>query len=101
VLEYDDALLAECGATIDDSEGLVNLPLGADGVQASILFKKQNGHTYRVSLRSKDDVDVRAIAELWNGGGHKNASGCTMTGALDDLKRDLVAAVGRALGAIA
>jgi phosphoesterase RecJ-like protein len=101
VLQYDDALLAECGATVDDSEGLVNLPLGADGVQASLLFKKQNGHTYRVSLRSKDDVDVRAVAELWNGGGHKNASGCTMTGELDDLKRDLVAAVGRALGAVA
>lgn len=100
VLQFDDALLAECGATIDDTEGLVNLPLGAADTVASALFKHQHGQTYRVSLRSKGEVDVRSVAELWGGGGHRNAAGCTMVGALDELKHALVAAIGRALGAV-
>ena len=41
VLCFDDALLARCGATIDDTEGLVNLPLGAREVVAVALFKRQ------------------------------------------------------------
>lgn len=97
VMQFDDALLTECGATVDDTEGLVNVPLGAEEIVATILFKHQHNQTYRVSLRSKGDVDVRRVAELWNGGGHKNAAGCTMVGDLEELKRALVAAVGRAI----
>ena len=80
LLQFDDALLAACGATIDDTEGLVNLPLGAREVSAVALFKRQADGTVRVSLRSKGDVDVRAVAGLWSGGGHTNAAGCTLTG---------------------
>jgi phosphoesterase RecJ-like protein len=43
VLEFDDALLAECGATVDDTEGLVNLPLGANEVKAVALFQVPGG----------------------------------------------------------
>ena len=41
VLQFDDGLLERCGATIDDTEGLVNLPLGAREVSAVALFKRQ------------------------------------------------------------
>jgi phosphoesterase RecJ-like protein len=37
-------------------------------------------------MRSKGDVDVNAIAKEHGGGGHKNASGCSATGRLADLK---------------
>ena len=69
-----------CGATVDDTEGLVNLPLGAREVVAVALFKRQADNVFRVSLRSKGAVDVRAVAALWGGGGHRNAAGCTITG---------------------
>jgi phosphoesterase RecJ-like protein len=35
---------------------------------------------FNVSLRSLGNIDVSAIARVFNGGGHKNASGATMTG---------------------
>ena len=38
-------------------------------------------------MRSKGDVDINAIAKEFGGGGHKNASGCSATGDLEDLKR--------------
>ena len=101
VLAFDDALLAACGATIDDTEGLVNLPLGAKEVVAAALIKAQGSDRYRVSLRSKGAVDVRAIAVAWSGGGHRNAAGCSMTGALADVKRTLVDALGNAIRASA
>jgi len=97
VLYFDDPLLASCGATIDDTEGLVNLPLNASEILAVALLKRQSPETLRVSLRSKGDVDARAVAERWGGGGHKNAAGLTVTGAYDDVKREVVAALGEAL----
>ena len=36
-------------------------------------------------MRSKYDVDVRRVANEFGGGGHKNAAGFTVTGALADL----------------
>jgi phosphoesterase RecJ-like protein len=98
VLAFDDALLASCGATVDDTEGLVNLPLGAQEVVAVALFKRQSPDTCRVSLRSKGDVDVRAVADLWHGGGHRNASGLTIRCA---EKQAVIAALGRAIDAVA
>jgi phosphoesterase RecJ-like protein len=98
LLSFDDALLAACGATIDDTDGLVNLPLGAREILATALFKRQSDGTCRVSLRSKGDVDVRAVAQRWGGGGHMNASGCTVAGPLESAKANIVAALGTALG---
>ncbi len=97
VLAIDDDLLQRCGATIDDTEGLVNLPLGASEVLAVALLKKQGDGSWRVSLRSKGDVDVRSVAMQWQGGGHKNASGCTVAGEQDTVVSTLVAAIATAL----
>lgn len=96
VLSLDDALLVRCGAVPDDTEGIVNLPLAAREVQA-VAFIKQQGDAYRVSLRAKGAVDVRAVALRWKGGGHRNAAGCTVQGDLTSIKRDLVDALGQAL----
>ena len=96
-LDFDDDLLAACGATTDDTDGLVNLPLGAREIVAVALFKRQPPDTVRVSLRSKGDVDVRAVAQRWGGGGHKNAAGCTITGAYDECQRRVIDACGDAI----
>jgi len=94
ILSFDDALLAACGAVPDDTEGLVNLPLAAYEVRSSALIKRQADGTSRVSLRSKGDVDVRAVVGRWGGGGHRNAAGCTMTGSLEEIRTQLVEAIG-------
>jgi phosphoesterase RecJ-like protein len=93
VLAFDDGLLARCGATTDDTEGLVNLPLGASEVVAVAMLKQQADGSWRISLRSKGPVDVRSVAMQWQGGGHRNASGCTLTGDRDTVASTLVAAM--------
>jgi phosphoesterase RecJ-like protein len=98
VLAFDDALLAECEATVDDTEGLVNVPLGAREVSAVVLLKRQLDGSTRVSLRSKNHIDVRRVAGRWGGGGHRNAAGCTLTGDVPAQEQALLDAVAGAIG---
>jgi len=93
LLQFDDDLLEACAATADDTEGLVNIPLGAREVTAVALFKQQSDGTTRISLRSKGAVDVRAVAGIWGGGGHTNAAGCTLNGDFRLIKRGVVDAL--------
>jgi bifunctional oligoribonuclease and PAP phosphatase NrnA len=93
ILAYDDDLLRSCGATVDDTDGLINIPLSARDVLAVALFKKQPDSTFRVSLRSKGSIDVRVIAQKWGGGGHKNASGLTLRGDYEKLKAEILRAL--------
>jgi len=79
VLSLDDALMAETQATSDDLDGLVNLPLSVKDIQAVLLFKAQ-GDVHRASIRSKGDLNVREVAALFGGGGHKNAAGLDVPG---------------------
>lgn len=97
LLTLDDAMLAATGATMDDTEGLVNLPLGARDIAVVALLKQQGADRYRVSLRSKGAVDVREVAARWNGGGHHNAAGCSIPGSAAEVRQALVEVLGRAM----
>ena len=82
----DERLRQETGGTYEDTEGLINLPLTVKEIQASVFFKENGPDDWRVSLRSKGDIDINAVAKRYGGGGHKNASGCSATGRFADLK---------------
>ena len=45
---------------------------------------------YRVSLRSKGEVNVSNVAEDLGGGGHKCASGCSVEARLRSLSPEIV-----------
>lgn len=97
VLYLDEEMLREARGTYDDTEGLINEPLTVKEIQAVIFFKRTSGDEFRVSLRSKGEVNIGAVAKLYGGGGHKNAAGCTVRGALTELKARFVGHVQNAL----
>jgi phosphoesterase RecJ-like protein len=70
------------GATYDDTDGIINFPLSVKDIQAVAFIKEADDGAWRVSMRSKGDIDVGAIARSYGGGGHKNAAGCAATGPL-------------------
>jgi phosphoesterase RecJ-like protein len=81
ILYFDDSVLSALGASYDDTEGLINVPLTARTIHAVALFKGQDGsNQLRVSLRSKGTIDVRSVAQQFGGGGHRNAAGCSVAG---------------------
>jgi bifunctional oligoribonuclease and PAP phosphatase NrnA len=86
LLHLDEAALAATGATPEETDGLINLLLSVKAIQAVVFFKQAENGAYRVSLRSKGDIDVGRVARGFGGGGHKNASGCTLTGSLDEVQ---------------
>lgn len=82
----NDDIMNATGTTYNDTEGLINLPLTAREIQAVVFFKLGADGDIHVSMRSKYDVDVRAIAARHGGGGHKNAAGFKVTGPLSAVR---------------
>jgi phosphoesterase RecJ-like protein len=74
------------GGSYDDTDGIINFPLTVKDIQAVAFFKDVGPGDWRVSMRSKGDVDVGAIARSYGGGGHKNAAGCSAKGKLGQLQ---------------
>jgi phosphoesterase RecJ-like protein len=87
IVYLDHEMARAAGGTYDDTEGLINLPLTVKEIQAVVFFKQTLGDEYRVSMRSKGDIDIGLVAKEFGGGGHKNAAGCTATGAIDALQK--------------
>ena len=67
------------GATKDDSEGLVNMIRKLESVEVAMVLREEE-EGVKVSLRSKNYVDVSKIAVKFGGGGHIRASGVTIKG---------------------
>jgi bifunctional oligoribonuclease and PAP phosphatase NrnA len=87
----------ETGAVNGDNNGFVNIPLTAREVEASFYVREIEPGNYRVSLRSKGDVNVALIAENFGGGGHKNAAGCRLEGRWDEVEQALEEALHHAV----
>ncbi len=79
-------ILHRTGATMSDSDNMINYPLKCKSVLVSIFFKELDKDSIKVSLRSKGNYDVGAFAQMWNGGGHSNAAGFQSNEGLDQLK---------------
>ena len=90
-------LLEETGATEADSEGLINIPLSVNEIQAVAFFKEIAPRSYRISMRSKGQVDVNGVANKFGGGGHRNAAGCSVDGPYPEVRARLLAELTRAL----
>lgn len=84
------AMKMDSGSVDGDNSGFVNIPLTAKEIMAVVYMREVRDGIFRVSLRSKGDVDVSGIAEAYGGGGHKNAAGCRVEGEWDELENRLM-----------
>ena len=73
--------IAECGATDEDLEGVIDLMRTVPQVKAAILGSER-GAEFKFNLRTEAmDVDVSRLAALFGGGGHVKASGFSVSAA--------------------
>jgi phosphoesterase RecJ-like protein len=89
VIRASSEMLEKTGTLPEDCEGLVNYIRQVHGVVIAVSLREENGMV-KFSLRSWGEVDVRAIASRFDGGGHKNAAGGSIKGSLDKAERLLV-----------
>ena len=86
----DSADFEAFGALEEHSEGIANELLSIDTVQIAAVLRHPPGRKMRASLRSRAKYDVAAVARLFQGGGHKNAAGCTFESSIQEAETELV-----------
>ncbi len=74
------------------TEDLVNEANRLAGTLGTLMFTEDPDGRVRVNLRSKHTLDVAALAQRFGGGGHVRAAGARVAGALDDVRRQVLAA---------
>ncbi len=90
--------MENASADIEDCEGVVNHLIGVTGVEAAVFLREvAEADRYRLSIRSKGELDVAKVAEHFGGGGHRTASGCTLQGPLEDAASRIVEQLRKAL----
>ncbi len=68
------------GAKVDETEGVAEYLRGVQEGTVVVLMKETPEGEMRISMRSRPEVDVSAIATALGGGGHRQAAGCTIPG---------------------
>lgn len=68
-----------------EARSIIDFIRTVEGTEIVVVFKKLSKELYKISLRSKGKSDVNKIAKVFGGGGHKQASGCTIKGKERDI----------------
>ncbi len=97
-ITMDRATMYEADACEEDSDGIVNHALSIGEVEAVAFFKELTPGFYRISLRSKGKNNVAKVAELFGGGGHRNAAGCRIEGDFEEVKRRVIEGLQNCVG---
>lgn len=83
-------MFRKANAEKDIADGFVNYARGIEGVEVGVLFRECGKDEYKVSLRSKGDVDVAEIAKSFGGGGHSHAAGFNIKGTLEEVREKVI-----------
>ena len=59
------------------------MTLTVGGTEVAVILVEQASGQFKLSLRSRSDVDCSKLAEIFQGGGHKRAAGATLDGPLE------------------
>jgi bifunctional oligoribonuclease and PAP phosphatase NrnA len=97
-ITMDRATMYQANACEEDADGIVNQALSIGDVEAVAFFKELSPGFYRISLRSKGKHNVAKVAEVFGGGGHRNAAGCRIEGDFESVKQRILEGLQNAVG---
>ncbi|HWP31419.1 MAG TPA: bifunctional oligoribonuclease/PAP phosphatase NrnA [Fimbriimonadales bacterium] len=84
---------SEIGCPDEYSEDIVNHIGTVENAQVYLLFREPKPGRIRVSVRSRGDIDVADVCRRFDGGGHKNAAGCTLYTTMEDAIQRIIPAL--------
>lgn len=93
--DVSQAMLADAGAEMDESEGIIDLLQSIDTMSVAVLFKEHPDVT-KVSVRTRAPYDATEVCAPFGGGGHHRAAGAELRAPLAEA-RDAVLPVARDL----
>jgi len=85
--------IRNAGATAEHADGVVDYAIDADGVKMAYFARETDTGAIKVSLRAIAPYRVDAVAELFSGGGHQLAAGCTIHEPLEQAVQKVEAAL--------
>ena len=83
----------ETGAVPSDSEDIINMTLTVGSTEFAVILVEQPRGGFKVSFRSRNQVDCSRLAEQFGGGGHKRAAGATVLEPLAVARDKVLSAV--------
>ncbi|TAL27859.1 MAG: bifunctional oligoribonuclease/PAP phosphatase NrnA [Nitrospirae bacterium] len=87
-------MFRETGALVSDTENFVGFSRILKSAKISVLFREIENNYYKVSLRSKGkQINVARVAEMFGGGGHRNAAGYKIRSDFKTAKEKLLEAL--------
>jgi bifunctional oligoribonuclease and PAP phosphatase NrnA len=93
IMHITREMLQTTGTLPEDAENFANFPKMIREIKIAALFRETGDGSWKVSLRSKGNINVAKTAEFFGGGGHRNAAGFRISGSLDSVKKKFLAAV--------
>ena len=88
------AMMAEAGATSEDTDDLAAFLGQIEGVLHTATIREHQGGECRISVRTKaDQLNATRVCARLGGGGHKAASGCTVKGTIGEAEQAILAAI--------
>ncbi len=97
VIKLSKELIESLNLSEYDTDGIVEFVRDIKGVEVVVFIRHLGGVAHKVSMRSKYNFDVSAIAVQFKGGGHTKAAGFKMDQPLDVIESQLVEAIEKAL----
>lgn len=77
-------------ASDTDTDGIINYCISAPKAVVGCLLKEVNNKTTKLSFRSIEQFNLLNIVKLFNGGGHKNAAGCTINADINTATKKII-----------
>jgi len=88
-LRVERDMVEDVGADEDLTDGFINYARSIRGVEVATQLREQGDGHWRISFRSRGNVDVSALAEQFGGGGHFNAAGCVIEASPEEIEEQL------------
>jgi phosphoesterase RecJ-like protein len=83
----------QTGAKPSDTEDVINLTLGIADTEAAVILVEQLSGGFKLSFRSRCELDCSDVAQEFSGGGHKAAAGAFINETFEQAQRRVLDAV--------
>ncbi len=90
-LDYD--MYEKSGSDESETDPLASKTRQIEGVCVGIFLREKEDGSFKISLRTHEDVNASEVCGKLGGGGHARAAGCQVDGPFDNAKEKILAAV--------
>lgn len=78
IVQVTRDMLSDTGAKMEDTNGIISFVRDIENIEVAIMLKEFGENEFKVSMRSKEYIDVSEVCSKFGGGGHVRAAGCTI-----------------------